>query len=90
MITPDSIDRDRILLRLDTFRFVEEANIDLLENNPALKEQLDQSIATVQGYLKELDVHEKSGDSIHYACALDSAEMALQHVYELIKTILQQ
>lgn len=88
MLMPSSINRDRIVLRLDTFRFVAEANIELLESDPRLKEQFDLRIQTVLGYLNELDVYEKSGDQSHYESTLDSAELALERVHDLVKYIL--
>ncbi len=89
MIIPNALDRDRILLRLDTFRFVAEANMDVLESSPGLKEQFDLSMQTVLGYLNELDDCEKSGDPVQYASALDSAELALERVHDLIRHILE-
>lgn len=88
MSSPNPIERDRILLRLDTFRFVAEANSEILENNPPLKEQFNSSIQTVLNYLNELDVYEKSADPAHYASALNGAELALQRVHDVIMHIL--
>jgi hypothetical protein len=90
MNIPNSIDRDRILLRLETFRFVAEANVELLENDARLKEQFSLGIQRVLDYLNELDVHGKSGDEARYASALDSAELALARVHDLINDMLDQ
>ena len=89
MSAPNPIERDRILLRLDTFRFVAEANIEIFEKNPPLKEQFDSSIQKVLSYLNELDGYEESTDPVHYASALDSAELALQRVHDLVMHILE-
>jgi hypothetical protein len=85
----NSIDRDRILLRLDTFRYVAEANIEALENTPGLKEQFESGIQTVLDYVRELDDYEKSKDPNHYVSMLDSAELALERVHDLIRRILE-
>lgn len=89
MIVPNSIDKDRILLRLDTFQFVAKANVELLEENPSLKEQFDLSVQKVLDYLKELDACEESDNEINYQSVLGSAELALERVHDLIRHILE-
>ena len=90
MVTPNPIERERIALKLDTFRFVAEAHIELLQNDPLLREQLNLRMQIVQGYLKELDHWENWGNQVSYNSALDSAKSALMRVKDVIDQILDQ
>jgi hypothetical protein len=90
MITPNPIDKERVALKLDTFRLIVESNIELLENGPLLKEQLNLEMQMAQGYLNELDFWEKHGDQIKYDYALESAQTILKIVHGLIDQLLDE
>jgi hypothetical protein len=90
MITPNPEDKDRIALKLDTFRLVVESNIELLEKDLPLKEQLNLKMKMAQDYLRELDFWEKSGDQINYDGALDRAQAVLKSLRDSINQLLDE
>jgi hypothetical protein len=90
MMIPNPIETEKIALKLDAFRSVAEANLEVLENNPLLKEQFNLNMQMVQGFLNELVVWEKCEDQINYDCALGSAKIVIEHVHDLINHILEE
>ena len=77
-------------MKLDAFRSVAEANIDMLENNALLHEQLNLRMQMVQDLLTELDTCETSGDQIEYDYALGSAKIVIKDISDLINRLLAQ
>ena len=84
MVTPSPIGKEKIVSKLDTFRLVLEANRELFEADPIVKEQLDVKMQLAQGFLDALDVWEKSGDQMDYDFALESAQAVIANVQNLI------
>ena len=88
MIASNPIDKEKILLKLDTFKLVVEANKELFESHPRLQEQLSLNMQMAQVFLSELDVWEERGDQMNYDFALESAKLMIADVQDLIHQIL--
>ena len=90
MITTNPVEKDSVVLTLDTSRLVADANIELLQSDLLLIEQLHLRMQIAQSYLNELDLWEKWGDQKKYDDALDSAKIAAERVQGLVNQILNQ
>lgn len=73
-------DRKDLLVQLENYRLILDANADILANDPLLGEKFDYYLGMVNGHLDQLDRWEQTNDSINYEISIDQASQLLLEI----------
>ena len=73
-------DRKDLLVQLENYRLILDANADLLAADPLLGEKIDHSLRMLNGHLDQLDRWEQTSDSTNYEISIDQASHLLLEI----------
>ncbi len=74
------LDRRDLLVQLENYRLILDANADSLAGDPLLGEKLDYYLGMLNGHLDQLDRWEQTNDSTNYEISIDQASRLLLEI----------
>lgn len=73
-------DRKDLLVQLENYRLILDANADILAGDPLLGEKINYYLGMLNGHLDQLDRWEQTNDSTNYEISIDQASHLLLEI----------
>lgn len=83
-------DRKELLVQLENFRLILDANADILAGDPLLGEKINYYLGMLNGHLDQLDRWEQTNDSTNYEISIDQASHLLLEIRGFVVKMLEQ
>lgn len=90
MIKPQRADKRSLLVQLESYRLILEANLELFETNRQIREQISHRMGRLGAHLDELDRWERMKDQVNYNLSAEQAYGLLEEIKALLQQILYQ